>query len=227
MIGLEEDECLQIDRRSLSHPNGLHITLSHRPTPAERERAREAIFWRDRAAQGEEHALHPNPPRDRTHSGSTTSSAFAAATAKWLPPEERAAPTPVPAPPPQGGASSVPAPVYHHDPKTPLHQDMFVLCTPQPPEGGQQSTKRERLPALPLPYLKLQRRTQVGQLQQIVAAALGLGQEEEPEALEIVCRGQALMAQHSLHFVDRTTWRNEAPPLHLHYRRRRAQRRGR
>jgi hypothetical protein len=130
----------------------------------------------------------------------------------------------VPAPQEQEGSSSVPVAVYDHDPTTPLHQDMFVLCTPQPPDGdgdGKEHATRERLPALPLPYLKLQRRTQVGQLQQIVAAALGL--EEGPEALEIVCQGEALMAQHSLHFVDRTTWRNEAPPLHLHYRRRRRQ----
>ena len=224
--------------------HGSACVITHAPhTTSERERAREAAFWRDRAAQGEEQALFPEPPKDRPETGPTTSSAFAATTAKWLPAEG-------------GGAASrqqrqqqqqqeqrkggsPPSLAVGDDGEeeatgaatTPLHADIFVHCTPQPPEeeeeeedGAQEGRRRRRLPALPLPYLRLQRRTQVGQLREVLMGALGLDEEEEgPERIEILCQGELLTAQHSLHFVERTRWRDQklAPPLRLHYRRRR------
>lgn len=201
----------------------LTSPLIESPT-AERERAREAVFWRDRAARGEEQALHPVPPKDKpSQGGPTTSSAFAAATAHWLPPEDRAEGAAAAAATTASSASAAaPSPVYYHhcaERDTPLHQDLFVLCTPQPGTPDRDEDDAGRLLALQLPYLKLQRRTQVGHLRQVLAGMLGL--ERDPEAVEILCRGEVLMAQHSLHFVDRTKWRKEAPPLHLHYRRRR------
>lgn len=206
-------------------------------TNTEQERAREAAFWRDRAAQGEEQALFPEPPKDRQTEhghGPTTSSAFAAATAKWLPPEHGAAAMAATA---ATGTGSPPLAVVVDEGEgeegtTPLHANIFVHCTPHPPAEGEANDndaeqQGRRLPALPLPYLKLQRRTQVGQLREVLAGALlGLGGDrgevEGPEGLEIVCQGEVLMAQHSLHFVERTRWRDRklAPPLRLHYRRR-------
>lgn len=200
------------------------------PHHTEQERAREAAFWRDRAASGEEQALFPEPPKDRQTEhghGPTTSSAFAAATAKWLPFEDGVAAMTAT----ETGSPPLAVLVGEDEEGTaPLHADFFVYCTPHAAEEGETDDAEQhgrRLPALPLPYLKLQRRTQVGQLREVLAGAL-LELEEEgkglegPEGLEILCQGEVLMAQHSLHFVERTRWRDRkmAPPLRLHYRRR-------
>lgn len=225
-------EASRSEERSKASASNRRIITCYEHTNTERERACEAAFWRDRVARGEEEAVHPQPPKDRVHSGGpTTSSGFAVATAKWLPPADRGeAATATVA---QGTAMTAALEEGAEDSggdeclATPLHLDMVVLCTPQPPQPGNNDDDAP-LPPLPLPYLKLQRRTQVGQLGHVLAEALGLdghGEEGEPEALEILCRGQVLMTQHSLHFVDRIQWRSEPPPLHLHYRRRRSLRR--
>lgn len=112
---------------------------------------------------------------------------------------------------------------------TPLSQDMFVLCLPA--EG---SEKREAvagafgaashatgtLPALVLPYLKVQRRMQVAQLRRVLLVAMDLAScALDPEDVELMCRGEVLTGQHSLYFIERTKWGQERPPLTLQYRR--------
>lgn len=102
--------------------------------------------------------------------------------------------------------------------ETPLTQEMFVLCLPLDPE---MTPPDLQLPALPLPYFKLQRGTQVAHLRRILVGALGLIGDVDPDLIEFLCQGEVLTGQHSLYFIDRTKWRQEKPPLTLQYRRRR------
>ncbi len=107
---------------------------------------------------------------------------------------------------------------------TVLHEDMFVCCVPAQPHAEEEGA----LPALQLPYLKVQRRTQVGHLKRLVVAGLGSprGEGPTPEQLDLVCKGQVLTAQHSLHFIEQTMWRPKKQetfePLTLQYRLREA-----
>jgi len=122
------------------------------------------------------------------------------------------------------------APAWQTRPRdTPLGQDMFVLCLPA--EGSEEAgaaaaeatgavaQESSALPALQLPYLKVQRRIQVLHLRRVLVAALGLADELDPEEVDVLCKGEVLTGQHSLYFIEKTKWAQERPPLTLQYRR--------
>lgn len=122
------------------------------------------------------------------------------------------------------------APAWQTRPRdTPLGQDMFVLCLPA--EGSEEAgaaaaeatagvaQESSALPALQLPYLKVQRRMQVLHLRRVLVAALGLADELDPEEVDVLCKGEVLTGQHSLYFIEKTKWAQERPPLILQYRR--------
>lgn len=106
---------------------------------------------------------------------------------------------------------------------TPLSQDMFVLCLPAEgsEEGGAAAAGATgaALPALELPYLKVQRRMQVLHLRSVLVAALGLATELDSEEVDVICKGEVLTGQHSLYFIEKTKWAQERSPLTLQYRR--------
>ena len=102
------------------------------------------------------------------------------------------------------------APAWQTRPRdTPLGQDMFVLFLPA--EGSEEAgaaaaeataanaQESSALPALQLPYLKVQRRMQVLHLRRVLVAALGLADELDPEEVDVLCKGEVLTAPRGDH----------------------------
>lgn len=72
----------------------------------------------------------------------------------------------------------------------------------------------EKLKPLPEPYLRTSSTLKVMQLSRYLAEKLGI----DVSALELVCSGEVLAAEHSLQFIKRTLWFGERSELIIHYR---------
>mmetsp|Transcript_41437 Transcript_41437/g.129768 ORF Transcript_41437/g.129768 Transcript_41437/m.129768 type:complete len:317 (-) Transcript_41437:983-1933(-) len=76
-----------------------------------------------------------------------------------------------------------------------------------------------RLKELTKPYLRTSIRLKMMQLQKYLRKKLGIGNDEETQGVELVCRGSPVGAELSLEFIGRVYWVDEGPTLILHYRR--------
>lgn len=75
----------------------------------------------------------------------------------------------------------------------------------------------EPLPLLDKPYLKTSGKLKVSQLSRYLSKKLCI----PSSTLELVCAGEALASEHSLHFIKRTLWFENNTELVVNYRRNR------
>lgn len=68
--------------------------------------------------------------------------------------------------------------------------------------------------ALDKPYLKTSGKLKVSQLRKYLSKKL----KENADDLELLCAGEGLAAEHSLHFIKRTLWPQPGVELVIHYR---------
>ena len=70
------------------------------------------------------------------------------------------------------------------------------------------------LVALDKPYLKTSGKLKISQLRKYLSKKL----KEDADDLELLCAGEGLAAEHSLHFIKRTLWPQPGVELVIHYR---------
>ncbi|KAJ8611990.1 hypothetical protein CTAYLR_004403 [Chrysophaeum taylorii] len=145
------------------------------------------------------------PPQETT----TTTAAKTHAKARPAPPRSAA---PAPAPP---APAPTPSPAH---PRT--SSGGTAAASGAPPEGQQVSFKVEPAadetyyPTLDKPYLKTSGKLKVHQLRRYLAKKLGVSANR----VELLCAGDVLASDHSLHFIRRALWYDDAVELIINYR---------
>lgn len=81
-------------------------------------------------------------------------------------------------------------------------------------EPARPNSSDESLPILDKPYLKTSGKLKVSQLCRYLAKKLGV----TTSSLELLCGGEPLPFEHSLHFIKRTLWFDENTELIITYR---------
>ena len=71
------------------------------------------------------------------------------------------------------------------------------------------------LSALDKPFLKTSGKLKISQLRKYLSKKLRVDDASE---LELLCAGEGLAAEHSLHFIKRTLWPQPGVELVIHYR---------